>query len=231
MPTEAAERALPDIRAGLARLGIGLDRLRVIDSETLTVAVSPAFAAKWLLPRIDRFQAQHPRIDIRLDTNRKPVDYVAHGIDMGVRYGDGRWPGLMAEKLMTEEVFPVCSPSFTGRAGLHVPADRSRQPLLHDLSVAQHPAFLTWDMWLKAAGVTEVPTNRGLQINNSAAALQAAVDGQGIVLARSNLAQDDLVAGRLIRLFPGVNVYSGLAYYIVLRPDYADLARCVAFQS
>ena len=78
----------------------------------LTVAISPAFAAKWLLPRIDTFQQAYPDIDIRLDTNLKPVDFGRHGIDIAVRYGQGSWPGLVAEKLMDEEVFPVCSPAF-----------------------------------------------------------------------------------------------------------------------
>lgn len=94
VPTEAAERALPDIRAGFDRLTLGMERLRESSiNGVLTVAVSPAFAAKWLLPRIDRFQAVCPETDVRLDTNLKPVDFVAQRIDIGVRYGTGRWPG------------------------------------------------------------------------------------------------------------------------------------------
>ena len=78
----------------------------------LTVTVSPAFAAKWLLPRIDRFQSAWPDTDVRLDTSLKAVDFVAQRIDLGVRYGMGTWPGLTALKLMEEEVYPVCSPTF-----------------------------------------------------------------------------------------------------------------------
>ena len=98
IPTETAERALPDIRAGLNRLTLGLERLKEsATSGVLTVTVSPAFAAKWLLPRIDRFQADCPDTDVRLDTNLKPVDFIAQRVDVGVRYGAGSWPGLMAE--------------------------------------------------------------------------------------------------------------------------------------
>jgi LysR family glycine cleavage system transcriptional activator len=113
VPTESAARGLPDIRAGLDRLSLGLERLReATASGVLTVAVSPAIAAKWMLPRIDRFQAQWPNTDVRLDTGLKLIDYAAQGIDIGVRYGGGHWTGLTAEKLMDEQVFPVCSPAL-----------------------------------------------------------------------------------------------------------------------
>ncbi|MDK1493031.1 transcriptional regulator GcvA [Sinorhizobium sp. 7-81] len=229
--TENAERALPDIRAGLDRLGIGLDRLR--ESATggiLNVTVSPAFAAKWLLPRIDRFQARCPETDIRLETSLKLVDYKAHGVDIGVRYGDGNWPGLVAEKLMDEEVFPVCSPQFSNLGDLSEPADLARTTLIHDLSVDPAIGFITWEMWLRAAGVPETQPQRGMRIDNSAAVLQAAVEGRGVALARSILARDDLAAGRLLRLFPAVRVPSKLAYYVVYRAEYASLPKLRTFR-
>ena len=118
VPTEAAERALPDIRAGFDRLTVGLERLKEGSaSGVLTVAISPAFAAKWLLPRIERFQSGWPGTDVRLDTNLKPVDFVTQQIDIGVRYGTGSWPGLVAEKLMDEDVYPVCSPELLRGGG------------------------------------------------------------------------------------------------------------------
>lgn len=113
IPTETAERALPDIRAGFDRLALGMDRLREGSaSGVLTVTVSPAFAAKWLLPRIDRFQNARPDTDVRLDTSLKPVDFIAQRVDVGVRYGTGSWPGLAAQKLMDEEVYPCVRARF-----------------------------------------------------------------------------------------------------------------------
>ncbi|WFU11865.1 transcriptional regulator GcvA (plasmid) [Rhizobium sp. CB3090] len=229
--TENAERALPDIRAGLDRLGIGLDRLR--ESATggiLNVTVSPAFAAKWLLPRIDRFQAKCPETDIRLETSLRLVDYKAHGVDIGVRYGDGNWPGLVSEKLMDEEVFPVCSPGFPDIANLTQPADFTRTTLIHDLSVDPAIGFVTWEMWLSAAGVPGGQPQRGMRIDNSAAVLQAAIEGRGVALARSILARDDLAAGRLLRLFPAVQVPSKLAYFVVYRAEYASLPKLRTFR-
>jgi LysR family transcriptional regulator, glycine cleavage system transcriptional activator len=229
--TEAADRALPDIRAGLDRLSAGLDRMKEVASGgVLTVTVSPAFAAKWLLPKIDRFQARWPDTDVRLDTSLKLSDYLAQGIDLGVRYGAGSWAGLRAEKLMEEEVFPVCSPSLLSTASLDRPSDLLAQTLIHDLSVDPSVGFETWDTWFRKAGVGEASSPRGLRVNNSAAVLQAAIDGHGVALARSILAADDISSGRLVRLFPEITVPSSLAYYIAYRPERAAHPRLVAFR-
>jgi len=229
--TEAAERALPDIRAGFDSLSLGLARLREASSNgVLTVTVSPAFAAKWLLPRLDRFQAAWPDIDVRLDTSLKLLDFAAQGVDIGVRYGRGAWPGLVAEKLMEEEVYPVCSPVLTASgAALQSVADLAGHTLIHDLSVDAASGFATWETWLRDAGASEVPTARGLRINNSAAVLQAAIDGHGVALARSIMAHDDLAAGRLVRLFPEITAPSALTYYVVHRPECAGLPKLTAF--
>ena len=229
--TEVAEQALPDIRAGVERLAVGLERLRSGSAGgVLTVAVSPAFAAKWLLPRIERFQAAWPETDLRLDTSLKPVDFVAQRIDVGVRYGRGQWPGLAAEKLMDEEVYPVCAPALLATATLQAPGDLRGQVLIHDQSVDTSTGFASWQAWLRHAGVQGVPTDRGLRINNSAAVLQAAIDGQGVALARSVMAHDDLAAGRLVRLFPQVRLESTLAYYVVYRPECIAQPKVAAFR-
>ena len=229
--TEVAEQALPDIRAGLERLAVGLERLRSGSAGgVLTVTVSPAFAAKWLLTRIERFQAAWPETDLRLDTSLKPVDFVAQRIDVGVRYGRGLWPGLAAEKLMDEEVYPVCAPALLATATLQAPGDLRGQVLIHDQSVDTSTGFASWQAWLRHAGVQGVPTDRGLRINNSAAVLQAAIDGQGVALARSVMAHDDLAAGRLVRLFPQVRLESALAYYVVYRPECIAQPKVAAFR-
>lgn len=231
IPTETAERALPDIRMGFDRLALGLERLREGSTGgVLTVTVSPAFAAKWLLPRIDRFQITWPDTDVRLDTNHKPVDFVAQRVDIGVRYGMGSWPGLKADKLMDEEIYPVCSPELLRQQYLYKPGDLVHETLIHDLSMDGHANFPTWETWMEKAGVTDITPKRGMQINNSAAVLQAAIEGHGIALARSIMARDDLASGRLVRLFPDISFPSELAYYIVYRPECASLPKLMAFR-
>ncbi|WP_237881191.1 transcriptional regulator GcvA [Pseudomonas sp. PGPR40] len=230
--TDAAERALPDIRAGFERLTLGVERMREgSPNGVLTVTVSPAFAAKWLLPRIERFHAAWPDTDVRLDTQLKAVDFLIQRIDIGVRYGAGQWPGLIAEKLMDEDIFPVCSPQLKNTPDcLNTLAELANQTLIHDLSMDSSAGFTTWDTWLSRAAMKNVSTLRGMKINNSAAVLQAAIDGQGIALARSVMARDDLAAGRLIRLFPDIQVVSPLAYYVVYRTECASLPRMKAFR-
>ena len=111
--TDAARAALPDIREGFARLSMGLDRLKDAGLHAeLTVTVSPAFASKWLLPRIERFQQAFPNINVLLDTNPRAINFQTEHVDIGVRYGAGKWNGLTAVHLMDEVIFPVCSPDF-----------------------------------------------------------------------------------------------------------------------
>lgn len=232
VPTEAAEQALPDIRAGLAQMAQGLRRLQAQSARrTLTVTVSPAFAAQWLLPRLDRFQTAWPETDVRLETSLKPVDFVAQQVDIGVRYGAGVWPGLVAERLLGEEVYPVCAPALLARARpLDSPADLLEQTLIHDLSMEGHPGFPSWADWMRQAGLDHATGRRAIQINNSAAVLQAAAEGQGIALARSVMARDDLQAGRLVRLCPQIRLPSRLAYHVVYRPECAAQPMIQAFR-
>ncbi|MFT3811892.1 MAG: transcriptional regulator GcvA [Acidovorax sp.] len=232
LATEAALRALPEIRAGFDRLQAGLERLREdAAGGVLTVTVSPAFAAKWLLPRFERFQAACPDTDVRLETHLKPVDFVAQQVDIGVRYGAGAWPGLAADKLMDEEMYPVCAPALLRQGPpLRVPGDLRHATLIHDLSMDGHAGFPTWELWLRQAAVAGVATARGLRINNSAAVLQAAAEGRGVALARSVMARDDLAAGRVVRLFPDIRCASELAYYVVYRAERAGSPRLRAFR-
>lgn len=232
IPTESAERALSDIRAGFDRLNVGLSRLREGSTTgVLTVTMSPALAAKWFLPRIENFRAFCPEIDVRLDTSVKLIDFKAQKIDVGVRYGRGAWPGLVAEKLMDEQIYPVCSPNWLAKSGpLAVPNDLAGKALIHDLSVDTHIGFASWNDWLLRAGATKVKSSRGMQINNSAAVLQAAIDGHGVALARSVMAHDDVIAGRLVQLFPKVRLASKLAYYVVYPVENASLSKLQVFR-
>ena len=135
--TELAEAALPDIRAGFDKLNLGLEKLKQnAQSGILTITVSPAFAEKWLLPKIDHFQKQYPEIDLRLDINLKSIDFLEQKIDIGVRYGAGKWLGLEAIKLMDEDIYPVCSPNFLKNHPELVGVDGLKHvTLIHDLSM------------------------------------------------------------------------------------------------
>lgn len=228
--TKEALQGLPEITRGFEHLSQGLALLKPIEiSPILTVAVSPAFAAKWLLMRIDDFQTSHPEWDLRLDTNIRTVDYLAESIDIGVRYGKGNWEGLETTLLMTESVFPVCSPDVV-KNGLRSLGDLRDFPLLHDLSLPKESGFPSWESWLDQHGIDNVNTEKGLKINNSASVIQAAISGQGVALGRSVLVQDDLDCGRLVQLFPDLKCGIELAYYIVWKPSKVSNMKVDAFK-
>ena len=217
--TKEALQGLPNITRGFDALSQGLSQLKPREvSPILTVAVSPAFAAKWLLMRIDDFQTSHPEWDLRLDTNIRTLDYLAESIDIGVRYGKGDWEGLETSLLMTESVFPVCSPDLLNK-GLFSLDNLTDFPLLHDLSLPKESGFPSWSSWAKQNNIHNINTEKGLKINNSASVIQAAISGQGVALGRSVLVQEDLDCARLVKPFPDLKCHIELAYYIVWKPN------------
>jgi LysR family transcriptional regulator, glycine cleavage system transcriptional activator len=190
----------------------------------LTVSTLDSFAAKWLLPRLFRFRQRHPDIDVRLDTSDRLADFANDGIDIAIRYGRGRYPGLAADLLMSEEVAPVSSPKLLeGARPLRSPEDLQHHTLIHD----DFP--IDWGMWLKSAGVAGVDAYRGPRFQSSVLAVQAAVQGDGVVLGRSALIADDLRAGRLVKPFT-LSLPTDLAYYVVTPTQAAERPKISAFR-
>lgn len=234
VPTEKAKLALADFEDGFDRLDRGLRRLRAATRETLTISASQAFVAKWLMARLDSFTQLHPALEVRLDVTDRVVD-VTHGdADVGIRCGPGGWPGLTVTRLMSEEVFPVCAPGYLsprerGLRGLRSLAETKRLILIHDATAKTTSAFPAWSTWLQHAGMPPTLAKRGIQINASAAVIQAAINGQGIALARAALVRDDIANGLLVRLFPKISLPIEWAYYLVHSEDAQSRAQVQAF--
>lgn len=216
--TEVGSAALPDLQAGFDLLQVAVDRLKQsVARETVTVTVPPAFADKWLLRRLERFQQLHPAVDLLVDTNGRVVDFDKERVDVGIRYGGGRWPGLVATRLLADDFFPICSPALL--AGLHplrCADDLRHHALIHDVSMRNEKRFPTWRSWLHHAGsdTSAFDPDRGLRINDSAAVIQAVIAGSGVALGRTTLAADDLAAGRIVRPFGAAQAFD-FAYYVV----------------
>ena len=162
----------------------------------LTVSTSPNFAAKWLVHRLGRFAEAHPEIDLRVSASLHHVDFAREDIDLAIRHGDGNESGLHVTRLCAEELFPVCSPKLLqGRSPLRKPSDlagsRSCTSTIGRIGIE----------WLDFAGVKDVDLSRGPVLNQASMAIDAAVDGQGVALARTALAAWDLIGGRLVRPF------------------------------
>jgi LysR family glycine cleavage system transcriptional activator len=223
--TDAGQAYLPTVREGFERLIEGTDRLHRRDrGGTLTVTAVASFVAKWLVPRLGRFQARYPEIDVRISTEVRMVDFTREEFDMGIRYGGGSWPGLRIDHLMAEDVFPVCSPDLlVGPHPLTEPADLRHHTLLHDEMRED------WRMWLLAAGVQGVDPTRGPGFSQSSTVIQAAIQGLGVALGRSVLVADDLAAGRLVRPFE-FSLPTRYGYYVVCAPTAADRPKVAAFR-
>lgn len=221
--TEAGRSYLEVVRDALDRIAVGTERLLQRQSGSLTVSTSPNFASKWLVHRLGRFAELHPGIDLRISASLHHVDFAREDVDLAIRHGDGRAPGLHVARLCAEELVPVCSPKLRCRSGLRVPLDLSRYTLLHVNDRSE------WAKWMAAAGASNVNVSRGPVLNQASMALDAAVDGQGIALARSALAAWDLIAGQLVRPFE-LALPVPYAYWIVCPKVTAKLPKIVAFR-
>jgi LysR family glycine cleavage system transcriptional activator len=222
---------LPGLTEAFAGIRASVRRLRAHnDTGTLTVTASPSFAAKWLVPRLHRFQEKWPEIDVRISATDEVVDLNRGDFDIALRYGTGRYSGLEVETLLQNEVFPACSPRLLEDGPpLRTPEDLAQHALIHDHAADRDPLAPTWAMWLKAAGVTCVPPASGLSFSAGHLALDAAIAGHGVVLAYSSIAAADIGAGRLVRLF-SLALPDLFAYYIVTAPGALERPKVRAFR-
>ncbi len=181
----------------------------------LRVRVAQCFAAKWLLPRIDRFQKANPEIDLQISVSSQIYDFRFDEMDLILRMRAGDFRGFMAEPILTEKVLPVCSPDFLRRHGpVRAPRDLARLPLIHDDNMRTVPTFPTWRMWFDAAGVPEAQVAGGNRFDSSPMAVDAAMIGQGVCLGRSAIVAGDIAAGRLVPMLDWSYPVSH-AYFII----------------
>ena len=214
--TDAGKAALGPIQGGFTRFQEAMDAIDALgETGVLNVSVAPSFASKWLLPRLHEFQALHPQIDVNVSASVQLVDFARNNVDVAIRYGGGSYSDLHSEKLLAESVYPVCSPELL-QSGLPLTslADLAAHTLLHDDSPDNDPSCPGWDMWLRAAGHAEIDATRGPRFNQASLVLESALLGRGVALAKSTLADADVKAGRLVRLFSTTKQVN-FAYYFV----------------
>jgi LysR family glycine cleavage system transcriptional activator len=227
--TDAAQTALPALREAFDRLAEAASLLTAVEEgRRLTVSVAPSFAAKWLMPRLGRFEAAHPEIEVWVNTGLELVDFASGEIDLAIRYGSGRYPGLEVTRLLSETVSPVASPELLAEHPLDRLVDLAAHTLLHDGSPDADESCPDWAMWLAARGVKGVDGARGPRFNQSSLVIEAAVNGRGVALAKQTLAQADLDAGRLVQPFEDATAVD-FAYFIVHPKAKARLKQVRAF--
>lgn len=201
--TKAGEAVLPEFTQTFERLSAAVQRLREGGRRgVVTIRVSPAFAIQWLLPRLPRFLARHPGVDVRIWTTAPTQAFFWQDCELAIRYQPEPLPDLTAEPMLQEEIYPVCGPQLLkGRNPLRTPADLAAHTLLHDESMLPVTGYPDWRDWLAHAGVGGVNSDRGPRFNLSNMGIQAAVEGCGVLLGRSALVEAEIAAGQLVRPF------------------------------
>jgi LysR family glycine cleavage system transcriptional activator len=208
--TQGGREYLAVLRDAFDRIAVGTERLVQRQSAgVLTVSTSPDFAAKWLVHRLGSFAEAHPTIDLRVSATMHHVDFAREDVDIAVRHGDGNWVGLDVTRLTSDQLFVVCSPKLlTGHHRIRKPSDVLKFPLLH-LDDRKD-----WSRWLEAAGAVTADIPHGPVLNRASMVIDAAVNGQGMALARTALAAWDLINGRLVRPF-SLTLRLSKTYWIV----------------
>ncbi len=220
--TEAGERFFQDVSVGLGHIRRSAESLMQGGKPGhVTLSCSTAFASWWMLPRLARFRAAHPDIDLRLQTTDRDVDLAEERIELGIRRGRGDWPEYASRFLAAEAIHPICSPSYlAGVARPASPAELARLKLVHlDEPFRPRPV---WADWFAAQDVGYADFGDGLRLNDYALVIQAALEGQGIALGWRHLTEDLVARGALVRPLPQPLV-TGLGFHLVW-PKSATLA-------
>jgi LysR family glycine cleavage system transcriptional activator len=227
----------PDGAAGLEHLRNAFEQLSAAvhamssnGHRVLTVSAVPSLSAEWLVPRLYRFRAQYPDIDVLLHPSEELVDLDRSRVDLGIRYGSGNYPGVISERLFYDEIFPVYSPRLLkGRHRIKKPADLRGLPLIHTEWTPERGYWPGWADGLRAAKVTGFDVGKGLRFSDGSLVIQAAVSGQGVALGSKALALEHLAAGRLVRPFE-LSLVTDFAYYIACAKSRANERDLVAFR-
>ena len=240
--TAAARAALPRLSEGFGNLAQAVAAMRPqTDSGQVTVSAAPSFATRWLMPRLHHFFAVHPEIDVRVSARMRLVtrggqnnaaeratieDWLDQS-DLAILYGHGDYPDFRVDKLLALTIAPICSPQLArGVHPLRRPQDLSQHTLLHDDTGTLYDGLVFWDVWLRAAGVSDFDTNRGSHFSHAVLALEAASNALGVVATFPLLAAAELAAGRLMLPFE-LQVPLQSAYYLVCAKG-AERRTCVA---
>ena len=226
--TTEARDYLPGVRAAFNDLRLATERLlRKDDGHVLTVSTLASLAAKWLLPRLSAFQESHPGIDVRITTSTSLVDFRRDDVDAAIRYGRGQWPGVRAEWLMADELFPVCSPALVnGSKPLRSPEDLRDHVLLHTSNTNSDD----WRLWLTAAGLpADISKQPGITFDLMFMTIQAAIDGIGVAVGRTSYVQDDIAKGRLVVPFR-IALPADAGFYLVSPEAQPDPPKLAAFR-
>ncbi|WND01523.1 transcriptional regulator GcvA [Temperatibacter marinus] len=196
--TEQAQLALPALQEAFSKIEQAVETIQAAqETNELKISVSHSFASKWLVPRLASYYETHPDSIVRIDASLSLTDFRSEDVDLAIRYGAGNYEGLYEEEILKETIFPVCSPEIADQ--IKSPEDLMKFTLIHDDSFNEDFSAPSWAMWLKATGIEGHSGHSALHLNTNFMAVDAAMSGRGVALARSAIAEEDIKAGRLVR--------------------------------
>jgi LysR family transcriptional regulator, glycine cleavage system transcriptional activator len=223
VPTEFGLAFTTRLSAGFRELAQAVSLADDRTPNTLIVSVAPAFASRWLVPRLSRFFARYPEILVRIDASTRIVDLGRSDVDVAIRLGEGSWPGARAELLLPMEIFPVCSPHIARKL-------KSIDDLAKSWVITDENSMITWESWFEAAGVAPVMPQQGVSYTDPILCLESVIAGHGIMLAWQFLAADALADGRLVAPF-GISARTGFGHYLVTAQGQRSSRKVDCFRS
>jgi LysR family glycine cleavage system transcriptional activator len=228
--TPAGELLYPGLNAAFAQLRQSVERvMETGGGQILVVSAPPGFTAKWLVPRLHHFLTTHPELDVRVSASLTLASFSGDGVDVAIRNARPPFPGLWARKFLEIETLPVASPRLIERHGpLETPDDLARFPIIHDDSLGRMFGLPTWMDWLRAAGAEHVDLSRGLHFSSADHAMEAALEGAGVLLGVHSLSIDDVRLGRLVFPF-SLSLPSERAFHIVCPTGHETRPKIAAF--
>ncbi len=232
--TQAGALLYPGLHAAFTQIRQAVDQLeRVNDDRVLVISAPPGFTAKWLAPRLYRFLAAHPEIDARISASLSFANFTTDGVDVAIRnlrLGERADPDFVVDKLVQLNLKPSCSPRLLAEAKIEVPADLRRVTLIHDDSLIGRAELPGWGDWFAAAGVGGIDVSRGLRFNSADHAIEATVEGAGVLLGHTALTADDIRTGRLVAPFEP-ELPTGRAFHFVCPKGSETRPKVAAFRA
>jgi len=227
--TPQGERLAAGVRRGLAEIRRAVTSVDRRESTHIRITGIPSHVTRWLAPRLHRFRVANPEIELHITADLAFVDLTQRTFDVALRFGNGVYPGVRAEYLMDDAIFPVASPRYIAEAGpIAKPADILLLTRILDVTAEDDESGTNWRTWFAHHRLPMDSVERGMQFNGAAIALEAAAGGLGVAIARRSLVGEEIRSGRLVQVLPG-EITTNWSHYALALPDMADWPPLRAF--
>ncbi|MGV8933650.1 MAG: transcriptional regulator GcvA [Gallionellaceae bacterium] len=227
--SEASSAVLPFVTEAFDQIELAMLKVQTnILRDTLVISASPAFAARWLIPRLEDFQSRHPNIELRLLATKRLVNFQVEDVDVAIRFGEGDFENLVAERLMPEAIIAIAAPMLA--ATINSPGDLTSCNLLEDESKTSNGCFPDWETWISTLGVSVITPLRIRHFGDADLTIQSAVSGLGAALTWQSLVAGDLKAGRLVRLLDQI-IPTTFSFYLVAPKNRTNLHKVNIFRA